>query len=286
MILSFKDRFKVAEYLREYYLTEESKLYPYYVYILYDEDVPFYVGISQRHNRVYSHETSIFETNAPEKTNFIKQNKIKKMHSMGKTVSYKVIGWFRNHQEVYHAERSLILFYGRLLDKTGSLTNMSAGGGGRLGLTTTDKQKEAASKANRGPKKPETLARLSESIKRAYSNRDGSFKGRKHTEETKAKMSAARKSPTHAQNNMKGESHFNYGKKRPQETVDKIKETLSQLDLSYTEERKQHLRDYWSKQPILTCEHCGKQMTMKAAFVKYHGENCKHNPNKRETEPE
>ena len=58
------------------------------------------------------------------------------------------------------------------------------------------------------------------------------------------------------------------------------------MDMSYSEERKQTLRDYWANQPLLICEHCGKELRMKAPFVKYHGDNCKQNPNKQEVEPD
>ena len=166
MILSFKDRFELAAYLRDYYNSEDSSLYPYYVYMLYDNDVPFYVGISKNWKRIHSHEKDLYNKNhASRKPNFIKDRKIKKMHDEGRPITYKLIGWFRSHEEVYHAEKSLILLYGRKVNNTGVLTNMSEGGGGRAGLDNSEKQKEAARIANKGPKSSETIRRLSESLK-------------------------------------------------------------------------------------------------------------------------
>ena len=286
MILDFKDRFELAAYLREYYNNEESALHPYYVYMMCEDGIPFYIGISKNWKRVHAHEKDLYnENHSRRKPNSLKDRKISKMHDSGKTITYKIIGWFRNHEEVYHAERSLILLYGRKIDNTGFLTNLADGGAGRTGLGTTEKQKQAARIANMGPKSAETKQRLSDSIKKTLAIRGGTFKNKKHTEATKLKMSIAQKKEEVFSKRLRGDKHYNFGKTLSEETRAKIREGQSAVDMSCSDERRQSLKDFWANQPVLTCNHCGKEMRIKAPFIKYHGDKCKHNPNKQEADP-
>lgn len=268
--MDFKNRFEACAYLRDYYSTSCDR--PFYCYIMYDEDKPFYVGISRSWKRLHTHEKEVY---LDRNKNQLKARKIKKMHNTGKIVSYKIVGFYHNLLEANHAEKSLILFYGRIVDSTGTLTNLADGGEGRSGLNNSEKQKEAVRLANSKPKSEETRRKLSESMKRTVAKNGASFTGKRHTEETKKKMSIARKDPSHTQNNLKGSEHFNYGKKRSEETKRKIKESLAKIDTSCTEERRLKLIDYFKNAPLLTCPHCGKQMTNPAPFKRYHGEQCK-----------
>lgn len=263
--LNFNTRYEVGAFLRPL-----GKVY--YVYMLMQEDKPFYVGTSCSWKRVYGH----FSQNE-DKVNFLVQYKIRKMQENNETVIIRLHQQFATAEEMYAEEIKLISFYGKKIDReNGILANLSNGGEGRAGLGTSEKQKEAVRKANTGkPKTQETLRRLSESLLKCFESRDGTFKGKKHTEETKDLMSQNNSGVNHPQYGMGGETHWNYGKQRSEETLNKIKLTKSLLDMSCTEERKQKLKDYWLRQPLLACPHCNKQSTFKPAMVRFHFDNCK-----------
>jgi hypothetical protein len=270
----FEDRHKAVAFLREYYKTPTAAEKPHYCYILYDGDIPFYVGVSKSAKRLLEHERL---NKKSDRDNFLKRQKIEKMHRTGKPITYQVVRFFTHVIELENAEKSLILCYGQIINKTGPLTNMASGGVGRAGLGTSDKQKIAASIANRGPKSAEVRRKLSDAMKAVVARQGAGFAGKTHTSETRAKMSTARRNPLHKQNNLRGENHFNHGKIHSEETRVKISEKLRSIDMSWTPEMKQRLRDYIEQQPVLTCPHCGKQMRNKAPFHRFHGDRCKHN---------
>ena len=84
--------------------------------------------------------------------------------------------------------------------------------------------------------------------------------GRKHSEETKQKHS----------DNTSGEKNPMFGKTHSKETIDLISKKIQE-----------------SKKIKIKCEYCDKEID-KANFKKWHGLNCKLNPNKKgsETIPE
>jgi hypothetical protein len=263
--LDFNSRYDVGAFLRPL-----GKAY--YVYMLMQGDMPFYIGTSCNWKRVYGH----FSENE-DRVNFLVKSKIKRMQEDNEIVVIRLHQQYETAEEMYVEEIRLISLYGKRIDNNGGiLTNLSDGGEGRAGLGTSEKQKEAVRKANTGkPKTQETLRKLSESLIKSYKSRDGTFKGKKHTEETKRLMSQMHTGVNHPQYGMGGETHWNFGKQRTEETKSKIKLAQSLLDMSCTDERKQKLKDYWLNQPLLVCPHCGKQSTFKPAMVRFHFDNCK-----------
>lgn len=262
--LDFKDRFEAAAYLRSIPRVR-------YVYMLMHSDQPFYVGVSTNWKRIHGH----FADHA-KKVNTLTRRKIRSIDRKGGTVAIKIINHYATDQDMYNAEINLIRFYGKKIDKTGILTNLADGGAGKAGMGMSLKQKEAVRKANTGkPKSKETLEKLSIAMKKTMALRGGTFKGRKHSAETRAKMSLDRTGEKHPQF---GKPCALKGRKRSEETIKRMKEGMAKADMTCTEHRKQQLKDYWNSQPVLTCPHCGKQSSFKASMVRFHFDRCKNKP--------
>ena len=147
-------------------------------------------------------------------------------------------------------------------------------------------------------------SRLYEMIKRERSKylsenscgSDNHFFGKKHSEESKKKMSDARKKWSYTEEHiarfkgraspMKGKTHSNKtrkklseaGKLRKQslESREKTSATLLALNLTRSKETREKMRQakLGISHPRKTCEYCGKEITV-AMFTRWHGENCK-----------
>jgi len=266
-LITFDSRYKVVAYLKS---IERKK---YYCYMLSHNDVPFYVGVSKSNTRLYSHEKEA-EPFA-KVTNALKSRKIRKIKREGGTIQYTIVNFFSGDIEIQHAERALILQYGRKIDNTGILTNIQEGGEGSTNRRQSKKQIAAAILANTGrPKSAETIERLKASIKTSYEQgRKGSFTGKTHTEEWSAKMSEIQKERYKKKPALRGPESPNYGQVRTEQQKLNIKN--GRPDSPCSDERKQKLKDFWNSQPVLTCPHCGKESTFKPAMVAYHFDNCK-----------
>jgi hypothetical protein len=125
---------------------------------------------------------------------------------------------------------------------------------------------------------------------------NNSFFGKKHTDETKRKMSESRRKWSYTDEHiekfkgrtspMKGKTHSESTKQRlsevgkmrkpSQSTKEKTSETLLGLNLKRSNSTKEKMRQ--SKlgvvHPIKTCGHCGKEITV-AMFARWHGDKCK-----------
>jgi predicted GIY-YIG superfamily endonuclease len=267
-MLTFNSRFEVVKYLRE-----NNKDKRPYCYLLSHNNVPFYVGVSANNKRLLEHEKCARPY--AKINNVLKARKIRKILREGGVIQYTIVRFFTSRFELISAEKSLVLFYGKKIDRTGILTNILDGGEGTPARPASKKQKEAVRKANLGKVKSElTRQRLSEANK----GKPGTFLGCKHSEETKKLMSMNNSAENHPQYGRRGELSHNYGRKHSDETKEKIKHALSNIDLSCTEDRKIQLKNFWNSQPILECPYCGKTSTFKAAMIKHHFENCKQNP--------
>lgn len=93
--------------------------------------------------------------------------------------------------------------------------------------------------------------------------------GKKHSKETKAKMSAAHKGkpkgPMSDEEKLK-RSLGNLGKSKPKGMGARLSATVAAQLAAGT---------HYTQQPKLTCPHCGTQAS-KARYNGYHGEKCKH----------
>ncbi|ASJ79172.1 putative endonuclease [Curvibacter phage P26059A] len=263
-MIKFNTRFEAGKYLRNHSLK-------HHIYMLMDGDTPIYVGVSNNWKRVYEH----FNIHA-KRVNVLLRRKMRKMLREGREVTICIVGHFHSRIELEHGERSLIMLYGKKIDRLGVLCNLSDGGEGTR-LPRTQKQKDAVSAANKGRvKSAETRKRISEAQKLSYEQgRKPSFLGKKHTEESKRLLSESQKGEKSKYFNVTGEAHFNYGKRRTDEQKRNIAAGQDPEKLQWDAERKEQLREYWDSQPVLTCPHCGKQSSFKAAMVRHHFDSCK-----------
>lgn len=125
---------------------------------------------------------------------------------------------------------------------------------------------------------------------------NNNFFGRKHTEETRKKMSESRRKWSYTEEHlekfrgraspMAGKTHSEKTRERlsevgklrkpTQATKEKTSATLLALNLKRSDETKEKMRQ--SKlgivHPRKTCEHCGKETTV-AMFARWHGDNCR-----------
>lgn len=162
------------------------------VYIIKDHGVPFYVGKGASTDRMYWHEKyakgevalgyGLKKDYNPRKT-----RKIKKILAEGRQLEYD---WIEVDSELlaFEKEIELINLYGRRgIDPDGTLMNLTAGGiGGNTIQHYNDEQKEVL-------RQKRSIASKNRSPEAIEKIRQASI-GRKHTTETRAKISAARSS--------------------------------------------------------------------------------------------
>ncbi len=136
---------------------------PYYCYVLFRPDGrPFYVGAGKG-KRVLDHERYARETWRSHK-----QSLIRKILKDGDRIDYWIEEFFATWDEAAARERELIAYYGRADLRKGPLANRTDGGDGFIGI------------------KWEMTPARAEGVKKAAAK----LRGRKHTEEHKAKISA------------------------------------------------------------------------------------------------
>jgi hypothetical protein len=152
-------------------------------------------------------------------------NNIISKHGYDIEITHKDLCW----EEACAIEKYLICFYGREDLGLGKLVNLTDGGDGAIGAIVTEKQKKHLSILNKGKKHTEeTKKKMSESRKGKVWNC-----GKKMSDETKRKLSIVHTGKKYSQeriNQMKitfgGENNPMYGIKASEETRKKISESL------------------------------------------------------------
>jgi hypothetical protein len=114
----------------------------FYVYILKDNDIPFYVGKGTK-NRMYEHSLQAKRSN--KSTHLL--NKIRKMFSEGRSIQYEKVFFSEDAREALDKEIELIALYGRIDKNTGILVNGTDGGDGVVGYVYTEEHKRKISNA-------------------------------------------------------------------------------------------------------------------------------------------
>jgi len=180
----------------------------YFVYALVDENNKyFYIGKGNK-NRL---KRTLYCKN----NNYLKQSEIKKVKKItGKYPTIKVL--VKSSEEYcFDIEKKLIKHYGKRIDNSGILCNMSDGGDGAAGLKISEKRKQQLSifmKKNNPMQNPEYRKKVSES---KIGSKNPMY-GRVVSDEERKKTSMF----------FSGKNHPLYGKPRTKETKEKISKAL------------------------------------------------------------
>ena len=156
----------------------------------------------------------------------------------------------------------LEMFYIKDLDAKTNGYNLTDGGEGVVGLQRTEETKQKLSEAWKGKKRGPMSEEHKQKISEAHKGTSPWNKGKQYSEELKHKLSAAQKGKKHGplseetkqkiSESLKGEKHpffgkpsLHKGKKRSEETKQKMSEAKKGKSLS--EEHKQKIKDAWQR---------------------------------------
>lgn len=162
-----------------------------------DTNEIFYVGIGKTEKRAYSiHSRSKFWKSIVNKYGY----------------SVEIVCTCDTWQEACQIEQYLIKYYGRRDLGTGTLVNLTDGGEGVLGHKPSEETLKKKSEAMKGFKHSEESKSKMSEVKR----------GKKRSEEVKSKMSEYMKGKNNPMYGLTGEKNPNYGKKHSEETKAKM----------------------------------------------------------------
>lgn len=202
----------------------------FYVYELIDprNNIPFYIGKGHG-NRCYEHEKNVLRENYIEYRNKPKYNLIKEILENQLEVKINFIEKDLEENDAFIVEAAYIQKIGRQDQKQGSLLNLTNGGEGVIGYKHTEETRKAIGKKSKEiwqqPGYKEKMIELhkgkihSEETKQKMSESAIGKSKKPFTEEHKRKMSEAHKGKGLGKNN-----HF-YGKKHSKETRLKLSES-------------------------------------------------------------
>jgi hypothetical protein len=144
-----------------------------YRHIRLDKNQPFYIGIGKTEKRAYEK---------------IKRNQF--WHNIVAKTDYEIEILFDNltWDEAGEKEKEFIKLYGKRDDNTGTLVNITDGGGGILGVRHNEESKRKISESSKNRIRKPVSIETKEKIRQTLTGRVGSNKGFKHSEETKLKL--------------------------------------------------------------------------------------------------
>ena len=144
-----------------------------YRHIRLDKNQPFYIGIGKTEKRAYEK---------------IKRNQF--WHNIVSKTDYEIEILFDNlsWDEAGEKEKEFIKLYGKRDDNTGTLVNITDGGGGILGIRHTEESKRKISESSKNRIRKPVSIETKEKIRQTLTGRVGANKGFKHSEETKLKL--------------------------------------------------------------------------------------------------
>lgn len=221
------------------YVRQEAKQgKQFYCYALLDDGIPFYIGIASNPRRLASHTTKEGGRNS------FKTNKINKIKLEGRDLQYCIVSSFHSWVEACHAEKSLILFYGRRnIRSDGLLTNLTDGGEGTPGRVVSEEVRKGISKREKGKVRSEEAKRkTSESLREYYKHNPNPCLGKKYSEEHKKKLSDMRKGEGHHAWGKFGKDNPKYGSKVSEEGLKNMKEAQSKYSHKHSEETIEKIR--------------------------------------------
>lgn len=195
-----------------------------YRHIRLDKNEPFYIGIGSLPNfkRAYEKQKrNQFWYNVVSKTDYEVE------------ILFDDLTW----EEAEKKEIEFIKLYGKRDNGTGTLVNITDGGGGTLGARHTEESKRKISERSKTMVRKPLSQEAREKIRKSLTGRIGANKGFKHSEETKQKLRLI---------NL-GKVGANKGKKMSEEIKQKIRDTKKanpthRKNTIVTEETKEKIR--------------------------------------------
>ena len=168
-----------------------------YRHIRLDKNKPFYIGIGKTEKRAYEK---------------IKRNQF--WYNIVAKTDYEIEILFDNlsWDEAGEKEKEFIKLYGKRDDNTGTLVNITDGGGGILGVRHTEESKRKISQESKNRKRLPRTEETKQKLRLANLGKVGFNKGKSPSKETRDKIA----------NTLKGRVGANKGRIVSEETKQKI----------------------------------------------------------------
>ena len=249
-----------------------NKVSKFYVYGLYHNDVPFYIGKGSG-KRAWNHK-GIASRGSSLPVH-------KKIMSMESEPEIKILASGLTEKEAYSKEEHVISDIGRRCKGAGPLLNLADGGDGGTSGFVVNLTEEQIKKKNDALKSVDVRNRISEGVKN--SNRvltdkgrsilSAAHKGKVLSKETRTKISLSKKGKPGWEKTAKQKaavSERNKGRTLSENTKKKISDAVKKTGMTMDQKKKQ--RESVLKK--VECPHCGK-VGARSIMLRWHFDNCK-----------